>query len=204
MVVEVLVHGIVPGRYHFNTGVADLTLVHHHGVKADGLGPTHSLFLNQVESTLVIIVHGEGEAILEQVNVQTGIPLLGSLPGEVLVYGILEEPEGAPVSAVLHTVDSAFVPGAAAQDGRFVIHIHGAQITYAAPGSTDLQEVHHVVLGEERFAGNLPGGGYGREVSVVMTLRQTAGIVTAIGSGHKVAVVIAVGSTGDKGHVGIH
>ena len=203
MVAEVLAHLVIPVRDKFETGVADFTLVHHHRVETDGLRPAHGLFLDQVEGALVVVVQGHGKAVLEEIDVQTGVELLGGFPGKQLVHRLLRIPENTPVGVALHTVDGTFVPGAAVQVGRLIRPVDGTEVTHATPGSTELEEVHDVVLREERFAGNLPCARNGREVAVVVTGRETAGIVPAPGSGHEIAVVKAVRSAGDERDVGI-
>ena len=203
IVVEILTDLVFPVGQELDTGVADFTLVHLHGIQADGLGPAHGLVLDQVERALVVVVNGQGEAVAEEIHVNTTIKLLGGFPGQKLVHSLLGEPESTILGTGFHPVDSRLIPVAAAQVGALVVEADGTQVTYATPGSTELEEADGVGLGEERLAGNLPGTGHGREVTLVVTLGQAAGIVTAPGCGHKVAVVIAVGATGNESHVGI-
>ena len=56
-VAEVLVELVFPAQLNFQTAVAHLTLVDEHGVDTDGAGPIHGLHLNQVERTLLEVVH---------------------------------------------------------------------------------------------------------------------------------------------------
>ena len=203
VVAKVLAQLVLPVHEELDTGVADLTLVHLHGVTADGDRPAHRLVLDQVEGALVIVVGGDAQAVIEHIDIQTGVELLGGFPGQFIVDGVGRIPEGAEDGTLVDTIVGGLVPVGAAQGVGLVVHADGTQITHAAPGSTELQQGDGIALREERLAGDLPRTGHGREVAAVVLVGQTAGIVPAPGGGDEVTVVEAVGETADESDVAV-
>ena len=204
IVAEILAEVVTPGGDQFDTAVANLTLIDLHGIAADGGRPAHGLVLDQVEGALAVTVHGDGEAVVEHVDVDTAVKRLGGFPSQLVVDGVGRIPEGSEYLACGDTVVGRFVPVGTAQRVGLVVPVHGTEVTDAAPGCTELEEAHDIVLREERLAGDLPCTRDSREVTIVVGIRQTAGIVPAVGGGHEVAVVKAIGDTADKGDVAVH
>ncbi len=198
VVAPVAVHLLPPVHAQLEAAVADLALVDHHGRNTDVVGPVGGLRLDQVVGALHEEVGRDRQTAPEHVEVETDVGLLRRLPREVGVDGRTEVHEvRVGRTAHLRTVAVAV----AVEDGIGVGIGHGAEVTHAAPRSTQLEQRHHVVLAEERLARNLPAAGHCGEVAALVALGQTARIVAAPRSGHEVTVVEAVRQTGHDGHV---
>ena len=173
----------------FETAVANFTHVHELSADTEVARPVHRLGLNQVVGALVVVVESYAEAVVQECCIDTQVELFRSFPSQVRINHIVKVPHSAPDTARFHTGLVEFVPSGFAEHGALVVVTDRTQVTYATPRSTNLEEVNGVGLREEAFVRNLPSGSYGREVAVVVALRQTACVVATERSGSEVAVV---------------
>ena len=199
---EVLADPVFPGKRHFDTGVADFAQVLHGSAPADGGRPTRGRCLQQVEGAFVIIVRRDGKPVLEKIDVHACVPLLGGFPGKRLVHrssGVGPLPpdriQGGPVDGCFRLEP----PAGHRHVLALVVHGYGPQVADTAPGCPDFEQVQDVVFGEERFVGNLPGRRNGGEITVLMPLGKTSGIIPPERCSYEIPVIITVtGATHER------
>ena len=197
---------VLPAEFELETGVEHLTGV-------DG-GAGHTDFRQrgdgdqQVVGVLAIPVGREGQAVVEEAGVDTGVILLGGLPLQARVreagrHGTVGRSTVAGGRVVL-------VPLSVHGDGGGVaVAAQDVDITVDTPGSAEFQEGDGVaadIVAEERLVADGPAGGHGGEVTPAGLLGQLGGVVgvgTEVGL-HAVAVVEGVHQTAEVGQLGAH
>ena len=166
---------VLPTDLELHTPVLHLAQVGHRGALAhvgrDGLVHQHAL------GVLVVVVHAEGEAAVEQAQVQTQVGLLGLLPADGRVG------QGARGLSVLHrslAVGAIVVVLAAVHQGR-VAEVADVLVTVAAPARAELDLVDPVRAAglEPRLVGDVPAQGSGREGRPLVAGAEAGGAVAA-------------------------
>ena len=192
---------VLPAQLEFPTGVVHGTGIHgrggdsHFGHRRDA----HQ----QVPGVLVVPVHTQGEAVVQETGVHTEVRLHGGLPRQVRIG------QAVRLRAQGKGIVLAELIVLAVEGNRGGIRITGkdGDVTVDTPGAAELQEADEIradVVLEERLVGHGPTGGNGREIAPAVLGRELGGVerVRAEVRLEAVAIVIAVGQTAEIGDLG--
>ena len=152
-------------------------------VGREGQGHQH------VGRDLLIEVHRQVDAVLQEVQVETEVRLHLLLPVDTGVGNVRRT---LAVAEAGRHLAHAGLPGAAADVG----------VTRLAPAHADLTVVQADGVGEilqESLVGEAPGSREGMEIRPPVIRTEVGGTVPTEGVGRQVAVVIVVGLTGEEG-----
>ena len=158
----------------------------------------------EVLRLLVEVLDGRGQAVVEHTEVETEVGLLRDLPVEVRVGQAAAEVRSGTVGGT-GLVDVVLIPASCRGDaGGVAVAAQNVDVTVAAPGGAEFQEVEQVVVNivlEEALVADGPAGGEGREVSPAVLLGELGGIgsVGAEVGLELIAVVIAPDDTAEVG-----
>ena len=157
----------VQGEFH--------TLVHHVADVLDGgvaevLAQSGRSHIQQVKGVAVVNLHGTGDAVVDETEVQTGIPGFGGFPLQVLVIGLRSQDiDELSAHVVLHQ-DRGFLT---IQGHGGIIVVTDILLTGTAPSQAQLEGGHGIYITQEAFVLDVPCKGCGREDTPLVTLGKT-------------------------------
>ena len=124
----------------------------------------------QVVRILIISVHDELHAVVEQVDIQTHVPSLRFLPLQILVGIVARIEAGAP-------------DGRRRRHGNAVGIAAGSLVTHQAPAETELQVIQPLHILQEGLVLHLPGQGCRGEVTPTVGRAEVGRTVRTQGEG---------------------